>query len=120
MAAGPAGTVIVATAAGIDVVPSSSSSKTHTPLNDSPTAVACSPDGKHVAYGAEDAKVRLCTLTREGNVQEVAKLESGRSTITALAFSRDGKLLAAGESNGKIMVYDVDEKKVRAPPPSRP
>ncbi|PWN90800.1 putative actin interacting protein 1 [Acaromyces ingoldii] len=113
VAAGPAGTVIVATAAGIDVVPSSLSSKTHTPLNDSPTAVACSPDGKHVAYGAEDAKVRLCTLTREGNVQEVAKLESGRSTITALAFSRDGKLLAAGESNGKIMVYDVGEKKIK-------
>lgn len=108
---------MVATAAGIDVAlpsSSSSSSKTHTPLNNSPTAVACSPDGKHVAYGAEDTKVRLCTLTSEGNVQEVASLESGRSTITALAFSKDGKLLAAGESNGKIMVYDVAEKKVRS------
>lgn len=75
-----------------------------------PTAIAATSAGDAlVAIGTADAQVRLYTR----NWDEVATLTNGRSPITALSFSPDGKLLAAGESSGKILVYDVAQLSVR-------
>lgn len=47
-----------------------------------------------------------------------------KAPVYALAFSPDGELLAAGDGSGKIQVYSVADKKVRAdvsrPPIFRP
>lgn len=72
-----------------------------------PTAVA--RGGALVAVGTADAQVHLYTAQWE----RVATLANGRSAITALAFSPDGALLAAGETSGKILVYDVAKREVR-------
>lgn len=105
---------LVATTSGVDIVLSNPPVKTHRPSNEGITAVAVSDDGKYFALGREDAKVVLCTLDASaGQLCDEAVLESGRSTITALAFSKGSTLLAAGESNGKINVYDVAEKKIK-------
>ena len=80
--------------------------KTAEQLGFEPTTVAAS---KVIALGAADGRVHLCGA--DGT--PTAVLEGGRSAITALAFSPDGALLAAGESSGKIRVYDVAAREVR-------
>ena len=38
-------------------------------------------------------------------MKEAAILDKNKSVVTAVAFSPDGKWLAAGESSGKIFIY---------------
>jgi len=38
-------------------------------------------------------------------------LEGNKGVVSALAFSPDGNLLAAGDSSGRIVLFDVKEKK---------
>ncbi|KAG8933865.1 WD40 repeat-like protein [Tulasnella sp. 418] len=79
------------------------------PVNFAPSAVATSKDTT-VAIGGEDQKVRLYDWNGQ-ELSEVGKLEANKAAISALAFSKDGKLLAVGDSVGKIILYDVAEKK---------
>ncbi|THH00974.1 hypothetical protein EW026_g1639 [Hermanssonia centrifuga] len=74
-----------------------------------PSAVAAS--GSVVAVGGEDQKVRLYDW--DGKVlKEVAVLDNNKGSISALAFSHDGSLLVAGDSSGKIILYDAKERKM--------
>ncbi|KAG0228550.1 hypothetical protein BGW42_002094 [Actinomortierella wolfii] len=75
-------------------------------LGYSATAVAINSQGSIVAIGSQDAKVYVMRL--EGTkLSAVHTLTSNKGAISALAFSPDGALLAAGDSAGKIYVYDV-------------
>ncbi|KAF9443022.1 WD40 repeat-like protein [Macrolepiota fuliginosa MF-IS2] len=74
-----------------------------------PSAVAAS--GKTVVVGAEDNKVRLYDWDGK-SLKEAGVLEVNRALISALAFSPDGKYLAAGDSSGKIILYDVAKKEM--------
>lgn len=110
-----------------------------------PSAVAAS--GSVVAVGGEvsdwlhimahsslippqDQKVRLYDWDGS-NLKEVAVLESNKGAVSALAFSPDGSLLAAGDvslcyvcyarplhifgqSSGKVILYDAKEHKVNS------
>lgn len=103
---------LVATTSGVDIIVGTN--KTHRPSNDTIVSVAVSEDAKYFALGREDGKVVLCTLDKGAKqLKDEGILENGRSSITALAFSHGNTLLAAGESNGKINVYDVAEKKIK-------
>ncbi|KAJ3552698.1 hypothetical protein NM688_g4017 [Phlebia brevispora] len=70
-----------------------------------PSAVAAS--GSVVA----DQKVRLYNWDGKA-LKEVAVLDSNKGAISALAFSPDGSLLAAGDSSGKVILYDAKERKL--------
>ncbi|KIP12112.1 hypothetical protein PHLGIDRAFT_27517 [Phlebiopsis gigantea 11061_1 CR5-6] len=74
----------------------------------SPSAVAAT--GSTVAIGGEDQKVHLYGWDGK-SLSEVATLEGNKGAISALAFSPDGSRLAAGDSSGKIALYDVIERK---------
>ncbi|KAF7795659.1 hypothetical protein EIP86_006824 [Pleurotus ostreatoroseus] len=67
--------------------------------------------GSVVAVGGEDMKVRLYDWDGK-SLKEVATLESNKGAISALAFSPDGSLLVAGDSSGKVILYDVKERKL--------
>lgn len=101
---------LVASEQGIDVVTDAVDHHSAASLQvGNVTAVGARAGGDQlVAVGTEDAKVHLFA-----DWKRVATLENGRSTITALAFSPDGALLAAGESSGKVLVYDVKAQSVR-------
>ncbi|KAG5729088.1 hypothetical protein E4T56_gene3126 [Termitomyces sp. T112] len=64
-----------------------------------------------VALGGEDQKVRLNSWDGK-TLTETAVLEGNKDVVSALAFSPDGKLLASGDSSGKIILFDVKEQKL--------
>ncbi|WFD32119.1 WD40 repeat-like protein [Malassezia sp. CBS 17886] len=78
-----------------------------------PTSVAAAPDGTAVAVGFQDARVRLYTCDRSGALTPTGALEHGRTAATALAFSPDASLLAAGEASGKILVYALADHSLK-------
>ncbi|THH06015.1 hypothetical protein EW145_g4377 [Phellinidium pouzarii] len=66
--------------------------------------------GKVVAVGGDDNKIHLHSWNGT-ELKETSTLDTPRGTVTALAFSFDGKLLVAGDATGKIILFSVDEKK---------
>ncbi|CCL99609.1 uncharacterized protein FIBRA_01627 [Fibroporia radiculosa] len=74
----------------------------------SPSAVAAT--GSIVAVGGEDQKVHLFDWDGK-SLTESGTLEGNKGTVSAIAFSPDGALLASGDSSGKIVLYDVRERK---------
>src|SRR5581483_6790650 len=65
-------------------------------------ALAFSPDGKALAVALE-SEVRIFELETLSTRSEIA----AREPITALAWSRDGALMAAGSAQGRIHVLDA-------------
>ncbi|KAJ3172014.1 hypothetical protein HDU88_006826 [Geranomyces variabilis] len=81
-------------------------------LDWTPASVAIAPNGKDVAVGGEDHKVHIYTL--DGNsLKDKATLEGNRGAVTALAYSPDGNMLAAGDAQSKIVVYDTASNEVK-------
>ncbi len=88
---------------------------------------AVSPDGKQVATIAVDRiqwhAVRLEDSRRGREMWRQAWLHGHRGRVTALAFSPDGRLLASGGFDTRILVWDLkaiadelgDERPVAAP-----
>ncbi|KAH6899988.1 WD40-repeat-containing domain protein [Thelonectria olida] len=75
-------------------------------LDYTPGAIAAS--GSFVAIGADQNSVRICKASSSGSLDEIKAVPNPTGTISALAFSKDGTHLAAGNSVGKIYVYKAD------------
>ena len=122
------GTVFVVTTNGAEVYAGGNVGKkvAELPLRTNPNCIAV--HGKTVAIGAEVSLLPLCNpvhlsillawcltylqdhklylYTWDGtSLQEIANFDKNRSAVTTVAFSSDGKWLAAGESSGKIMLF---------------
>jgi WD40 repeat protein len=67
-------------------------------------AVAYSPDGKHVASGGADKKVRVWDATTG---DEVFTLLGHTSTVVTVAYSADGKYLASAGWDTTIRLWDA-------------
>jgi len=68
-------------------------------------AVVCSPKDDVIASGDADGRIRLWKL----NGESVANFESGSPRIRSLAFSPDGRWLAAGGADGSVRLLTVAE-----------
>jgi WD40 repeat protein len=82
------------------------------PLPASPTAVRWSPDGSVVAVTASDEVVRLY----DAALRPLAELPVRREA-TALAWSRAGRTLAAGDQAGNLYLWDL-RGRLQGPPAS--
>ncbi|KAJ2711071.1 WD40 repeat-like protein, partial [Coemansia spiralis] len=69
----------------------------------SPRTVAMSADGL-VAVGFDDCSVKLYTLAGSALTATGVEVAGHIRSISALAFSPDGSLLASGDAGGKIIV----------------
>lgn len=68
------------------------------------TAVAA--HGSITAIGAEDSSIRIGNVT--GSIlTPKTEIKASRNPISALEFSPDGSLLAAGDSRGRVLVFKV-------------
>ncbi|KAG6888548.1 hypothetical protein C0995_007420 [Termitomyces sp. Mi166 len=102
------GTVFIAEVNSVEAFCSNQHVHEHKP-NFVTSALAAS--GGIVALGGEDQKVRLASWDGK-TLTETAVLEGNKGVVSALAFSPDGKLLASGDSSGKIVLFDVNEQKL--------
>ncbi|MBA9002272.1 WD40 repeat domain-containing serine/threonine protein kinase [Thermomonospora cellulosilytica] len=68
-------------------------------------AVAFAPDGRLLATGGEDGRVRLVDVTGR---RQVAALAGHGHAVLAVAFSPDGRLLASGGHDGTVILWDVE------------
>ncbi|KAJ0410156.1 hypothetical protein ATCC90586_008434 [Pythium insidiosum] len=72
-----------------------------------PSCVAVSPAGDLVAVGSqEDKKIHLFDVVGD-SLKETGEIVGHLGALTAVAFSPDGTLLAAGDSYREIRVWDV-------------
>jgi WD40 repeat protein/serine/threonine protein kinase len=66
--------------------------------------LAFSPDGKRLATASVDG---TCKIWDTDNWQELRSLPANGKTFEAVAWSRDGKLLAAGDDD-QVILWDAD------------
>ncbi|KAF7554196.1 hypothetical protein G7046_g6878 [Stylonectria norvegica] len=99
------GLVFVATYAGVSVYSDDKLIK-EVSLDYTPGAIAAS--GSFVAIGADANSVRIYKSSSNGDLEQLKSLTNPTGTISALAFSKDGTNLAAGNSAGKIYVYNTE------------
>ncbi|TWU70808.1 WD40 repeat-like protein [Metarhizium rileyi] len=76
-----------------------------TAVDYAPTSIAAS--GSLVAVGADKNAVKVYRASSDGSLEELQTLTNPTGTISALAFSKDGSHLAAGNSVGKIYAYST-------------
>jgi len=75
-------------------------------------AVALSPDQKEVAVAGGDNHVYIYALS--GNtLTQSKKLEAHRGPLTCIAYSPCGGLIASGDTNREIIVWDAASKSVK-------
>ena len=70
-------------------------------------AVDFSPDGKLLAAGDKNGKVKIWDLP-----SGPAITFQHETSVLSVNFSSDGKLLAAGDKNGKVKIWDLQNKKI--------
>lgn len=107
------GRIFVATASGVDIFSKDTLVGTLPFKGAAPTAIAAA--GSLVAVGSESSVVQIYTVDSSNKLLPKEKIEGANSqvAITALSFSPNGSLLAVGNSQGKIIVYDTSSWDVK-------
>jgi WD40 repeat protein len=75
------------------------------PTPETNAALALSEDGKKLAVGGHDGRIRLWEFG--GPITESRPLTGGTKPIFDLAFSPDGRHLASGGADGRARVWDL-------------
>lgn len=82
------------------------------PINYEASSVSINPTTRDVAVGGDDNKIHIYTLN--GNSQLELKIELEHlGAITDCSYSPDNKYLVACDSNRKVVLYGIEEYKVR-------
>src|SRR5205807_10319202 len=68
------------------------------------TAVAYTPDGKHLAVATRGPDILLRSLATG---QKIHTLRGHRGGVAALACHPDGQVLASGSSDGDVRLWDL-------------
>lgn len=105
------GRLFVATNQGVDIF-AKDALVGNVPIKDStPSAIAAS--GSLIAVGDAEHAVHIFTVDSGNKLSPKERLTKSLAYISALAFSPDGSLLAVGNSQGKIVVYDTSSWEIK-------
>ena len=72
-------------------------------------SVTFSLDGKYLATGSDDKKVRIYNIATGKLVQKIEH----KGWVKSVAFSPDGKYLATGSDDGKARIYNIATGEVK-------
>ncbi|KAL7622927.1 WD40 repeat-like protein [Parahypoxylon ruwenzoriense] len=104
------GRVYVATAAGVEIYVKDKLAGKLDITDSQPTAIAA--QGSFVAVGVNNNAVRLYRVDASHNLTQAREVKNSTAAISALAFSGNGSLLAAGNTAGKIYAYKTESLEV--------
>ncbi|KAI9805284.1 MAG: WD40 repeat-like protein [Piccolia ochrophora] len=107
--------VVVTTTNGVEVYNDAGERIAEMPVDYTPTAIAVTQaagEATTLAIGAEDHTIRIYAFAGRKLPEPKHVLKTSNTAITSLAFSKRGKYLAAGNSSGKIVVYNTNDYKV--------
>jgi WD40 repeat protein len=76
----------------------------------SATAAAVTGDGCVAAVGCEDGRIHMFAVAATGELQPHAILVKHRGAVTALAFSNSDRMLASGDANREVLIWEECEK----------
>ncbi|KAL1982540.1 hypothetical protein VTN96DRAFT_1197 [Rasamsonia emersonii] len=96
-------TVLVANSEGIEIY---KDGKKVGDFSVAASVTAVAAHGSTAAIGAEDSSIRIGTVAGS-TLTPKTEIKASRNLISALAFSPDGSLLAAGDSRGRVLVFKV-------------
>jgi RNA polymerase sigma factor (sigma-70 family) len=74
-------------------------------------AVAFAPDGRRVAAGSGDGRIKGWDCISGKESFQFPGVPGGR--IRSLVFAPDGKTLASGHDQGNVRVWDIDRKRIQ-------
>jgi len=100
---------VVSTSAGI-VVLNGTQIVSKLEVTYSASSIALSTDATHVAVGAKDGKIHVYTLNG-GKLVAGDCIEGHTGEVTTLAYSHDGKYLAAGDASREVKVWEGKNSK---------
>ncbi len=70
--------------------------------------VAFAPDGRRMATGGDDRKIRIWDVTRPHRPKTVATVPGDQpEDIESLAYSTDGRILVSGAYDGSVRIWDT-------------
>jgi WD repeat-containing protein 1 (actin-interacting protein 1) len=99
------GRIFVATRTGVEILSKDRLAEKFITKDYSPDSIAAF--GCLVAVGDEINAVHIYAVDEGHKLSSIETLKKSTARITSLAFSPSGTLLAAGDSAGKIVVYDT-------------
>src|SRR5438132_8547829 len=71
------------------------------------SAVAFSPDGKHVVTGSFDKTLRVWETRTGKEIKMFGGASGHQDLVLSVAFSRDGRFLASGSSDKTAKLWDM-------------
>ena len=71
-------------------------------------SVSFSPDGKTIASGGADGKIKIWNVASS---KEILTLNEHNAPVNSVSFSPDGKTIASGGADGKIKIWNVASSK---------
>ncbi|KXS11475.1 WD40 repeat-like protein [Gonapodya prolifera JEL478] len=78
------------------------------------SAVGVHPSGATVAVGGEDGKIHTYAVDASGSLKEQGQpMDANKAPLTALAYSPDGSLLAAADTQRKVLVFEAASGKLK-------
>lgn len=97
-------------------------------MTDAVRSIAFSPNGKYLAVSSKGGSIMMCDRPNARDVGPPLSLrtltpppgENNPANLWCVAFSPDSALLASGDSDGRVAIWDVAQKAPLDPPRPQP
>ncbi|KAF0982040.1 hypothetical protein FDP41_011901 [Naegleria fowleri] len=99
--------IAISTHVGATLLSSEGKVLSEVKIEKDPQSISIKPDGTEIAVGCKDKKVRVYKIAGQKIVDSSAEYAENTAKIQKVSYSPDGSLLASGDSNFDVVVYDT-------------